>query len=85
MRWNWAAWIAAMVLCACGGGGGSGPSGPSGPVTRTALAALSQDINPGGERLDYRDRESGQFQGLRYSFQVVHEREATHAGQLIHQ
>ena len=53
LRWNWAAWVAVMMLCACGGGGGSSASGPA---TRTPLAALSQDVNPGGERLDYRDR-----------------------------
>lgn len=51
-RLNWAVWLAVVMLCACGGGGGS----QSGPVTRTALAALSQDINPSGERLDHRSR-----------------------------
>lgn len=54
LRWSWPAWLAVLVLAACGGGGGG--SADSGPVTRTALPSLSQDLDPSGERFDYRDR-----------------------------
>ena len=58
MGWNrgWAAAVLAL-LTACGGGGGGGETPqPSSTGPRAALPTVVQDLNPSGERLDYRSR-----------------------------
>lgn len=56
MGWNrgWAAAVLAL-LTACGGGGGGGEAPqPSSTGPRAPLPTVVQDLNPSGERLDYR-------------------------------